>query len=160
MLNQPGNNMDIQIEKLGRNDINKFTELIMVFEDVFEMKNFKMPEKNYLQQVLRKDDFFVFVALLNNVVVGGLTAYIMHQYYAESPLVYVYDLAVKTEFQRQGIGKKLMESNNRYCKEIGVEAVMIQADEADDYAVKFYHSTGATAERVIHFEYIINEKII
>ena len=56
--------MDITIEKLNHNDINKFIELIRVFEDVFEMKNFEMPSEIHLQQLLQKDDFFVFVALL------------------------------------------------------------------------------------------------
>ncbi|MBA3649706.1 MAG: GNAT family N-acetyltransferase [Chitinophagales bacterium] len=145
--------MDIEIEKLNDNDINKFIELIRIFEDVFKMKNLNLPDETYLQQLLEKDDFFVFVALLDNKVVGGLTSYIMHQYYSKAPLVYIFDLAVKTEFQRQGIGKMLIKANNHYCKTIGTEAVMVQADEADDYAIKFYHSTGATAEKVIHFEY-------
>ncbi|HYV91822.1 MAG TPA: GNAT family N-acetyltransferase [Chitinophagales bacterium] len=150
--------MDIKIEKLNRNDIEKFIELIRVFEDVFKMKNFKIPDETYLLQLLAKDSFFVFVALLNNKVIGGLTSYIMQQYYSKSPLVYIYDLAVKTEFQRKGIGKMLITGNNNYCKDIGVEAVMVEADEVDDYAIKFYHSTGATAEKVIHFDYLLNDK--
>jgi len=82
----------------------------------------------------------------------------MQQYYSKSPLVYIFDLAVKTEFQRQGIGKMLITGNNSYCKDIGAEAVMVQADEVDDYAIKFYHSTGAKAEKIIHFEYLLNGK--
>ncbi len=98
------------------------------------------------------------MALLDNKVVGGLTSYTMHQYYSKSPLVYIFDLAVKTQFQWQGIGKMLIAGNNAYCKDIGVEAVMVQADEVDDYAIKFYHSTGATAQKVVHFDYLLNEK--
>ena len=95
--------MSIEIKKLGKQDIDKFIELIRVFEDVFEMKNFKMPDKNYLQQLLEKNSFFVFVALSDDKVIAGLTSYTLQQYYSTSPLVYLYDLAVKTEFQRQGI---------------------------------------------------------
>jgi aminoglycoside 3-N-acetyltransferase I len=147
--------MNIKIEKLSLNDISKFKELIRLFEYVFEMKNFKIPDDIYLEQLLKKDDFFVFVAVLDNKVVGGLTSYIMQQYYSKSPFVYLYDLAVKTEFQRQGIGKKLIEANNNYCKDIGAEVVMVQADEADDYAIDFYRSTGATGQKVIHFDYVL-----
>ncbi len=152
------NKTNIKVEKLDPDDINKFMELIRLFEDVFEMKNFKMPDEIYLQQLLKKDDFFVFIALLDDKVVGGLTSYIMHQYYSKAPLVYIFDLAVKAEFQRQGIGKMLIAENNRYCKTIGVEAVMVQADVVDDYAIEFYHSTGAKAEKVIHFDYLLNDK--
>src|SRR6185295_15137544 len=106
--------MDIKVEKLNHSDIHKFTELIRVFEDVFEMKNFKMPGEIYLQRLLEREDFFVFVALVKDKVVGGLTSYIMQQYYSKSPLVYIFDLAVKTELQRQGIGKMLIAGNNSY----------------------------------------------
>ena len=50
----------------------------------------------------------------------------------------------------------LIAGNISYCRTIGVEAVMVQADEADDYAINFYHSTGGTAEKVIHFDYVLN----
>lgn len=150
--------MKVIIEKLIYRDVDKFTELIRVFEDVFEMKNFNMPGENYLRQLLHKEDFFVFVAMLDNKVAGGLTSYIMHQYYSESPLVYIFDLAVKRELQYRGIGKMLIAANNSYSREIGAEAVMVQADVADDYAIKFYRSTGAKGENVIHFDYMLNDK--
>lgn len=145
--------MNVQIKKLGTQDLPAFTALIRVFEDVFEMGNFQMPDEHYLQQLLEKDSFFVFVALSEDKVVGGLTAYILPQYYSKSPLVYIYDLAVRTEFQRQGVGKQLMSGINNYCKEIGIEEVFVQAEEEDVHAVEFYHSTGARAEKVVHFYY-------
>lgn len=148
--------MDINIRRLDHHDIDTFISLIRLFEDVFEMKNFKMPDESYLRQLLDRDDFFAFVAMAGNKVAGGLTSYIMHQYYAAAPLVYIFDLAVKTELQRQGIGSMLIAANNSYSKTIGAEAVMVQADKADDYAIEFYHSTGAAAEEVIHFEYVLN----
>ena len=148
--------MSIEIKKLGNHEIDKFKELIRLFEDVFEMKNFKMPDENYLQKLLEEDSFFVFVAMIQDQVVGGLTSYTLQQYYSKSPLVYIYDLAVKTEFQRQGIGKMLISGLTNYCREIGIEEVFVQADEVDDFAIKFYHSTGATAEKVVHFYYSLN----
>jgi aminoglycoside 3-N-acetyltransferase I len=149
--NKPISN--IQIRKLSHKDLGQFIDLIRVFEDVFEMENLAMPDKEYLQHLLESDDFFVFVALLENQIVGGLTSYTLHQYYSKSPLVYIYDLAVKTEYQRRGIGKLLISGILSYCKEIGVEEVFVQADLEDGYAVDFYHSTGGTAEQVVHFNY-------
>ncbi|WP_040911012.1 GNAT family N-acetyltransferase [Leptospira broomii] len=150
----------IRAEKLTYQDIDKFIELIRVFEIVFEMKNFKLPTKNYLQDLLKNESFFVFVALFEEKVVGGLTTYTLNQYYSQLPLVYIYDLAVLTEFQRQGIGKLLIAKTTEYCKEIGIEEVFVQADLEDDYAIDFYRSTGATAENVIHFYYPLNKDIL
>ena len=148
--------MDIQIKKLESKDIETFVELIHLFEDVFEMQNFVAPEKPYLQKLLKKDSFFVFVAFLDQNLVGGLTAYTLEQYYSTKPLVYIYDLAVKSEFQRQGFGKRLIESITAYCEEAGVEEVFVQADEEDDYALDFYCATGGLPEKVVHFSYPLN----
>jgi aminoglycoside 3-N-acetyltransferase I len=145
--------MHVEIKKLGPQDLSAFQELIRLFEDVFEMKNFQLPPAHHLQTLLAKDSFLVFVALLNNQVVGGLTAYTLTQYYSEKPLAYIYDLAVQTDLQRQGIGKMLISSITNYCRQMGMEEVFVQADAVDDYAVKFYESTGATPEKVFHFYY-------
>lgn len=146
--------MNVVIKELGAQDFPHFTALIRVFEDVFKMENFQMPDENYLQELLAKDSFFVFVALVEEKVVGGLTAYTLPQYYSQSPLVYIYDLAVQTQWQRQGIGKQLISGIIHYCKEIGAEEVFVQAEEEDVHAVEFYHSTGARAEKVVHFYYL------
>ena len=149
--------MSVQIKKLEPLDLPQFKDLIRLFEDVFEMVNFKLPDDTHLQALLNNKDFYVFVALQQDKVVGGLTAYQLQQYYSKLPLVYVYDLAVKTKYQRQGIGKMLMAGITEYCKNIGVEEVFVQADEVDDYALKFYAATGAMPEKVVHFYYPLNQ---
>ena len=86
-------------------------------------------------------------------MIGGLTAYTLQQYYSTSPLVYLYDLAVASEFQRQGIGKALISSLLNYCKSMGIEEVFVQADETDSHAIDFYHSTGGIGEKCVNFSY-------
>jgi aminoglycoside 3-N-acetyltransferase I len=148
--------MTPKIQKLSHQNLNQFVALIRVFEAVFEMEDFQMPDEKNLQQLLARDSFHVFVALIDNQVVGGLTAYTLEQYYSQRPLVYIYDLAVQTRYQRQGIGKRLMASINQYCRETGMEEVFVQADEVDTHAIEFYRSTGGIAEKVVHFYYPLN----
>jgi len=147
----------IVCKQLESTELKYFIELIRLFETVFEMKNFKMPGENHLRNLLEKDRFFVFVALSDDEVVGGLTAYTLDQYYSTKPLVYIYDLAVKTELQRRGIGKMLIASITSHCKEMGMEEVFVQADVVDTYALDFYRSTGAIAEEVVHFYYPLDK---
>ena len=148
--------IEISVAKLGEHDFEKFVEVIRLFEDVFEMKNFAIPPSEHLRALLGKKDFFVFVASLENKVVGGLTAYVLEQYYTVKPLAYIYDLAVDTQYQRQGIGRKLIAAINAYCRERGFEEVFVQADKVDDYAIDFYRSTKPTEEeQVVHFYYTL-----
>jgi ribosomal protein S18 acetylase RimI-like enzyme len=147
--------MNLTLRKLTTYDLPFFIELIRVFEDVFEMKDFRMPPEAHLEKLLAKEDFYVFVALQDEKVIGGLTAYRMDQYYSVSPLVYIYDLAVKREFQRKGVGKLLIEENKKYCHGIGAEAIMVEADDEDEYAIDFYRKTGGEGIKVVHFDYYL-----
>ena len=148
----------MEVKKLSAQDITQFIELIKVFEIVFEMENFQMPPQTHLEKLLAKPDFMVFVATQDNVVIGGLTIYTLEQYYMTKPLAYIYDLAVKTSLQRQGIGQLLIKAANTHCKALGYEEVFVQADKVDDYALDFYRKTQPTEEEdVSHFYYTLSK---
>ena len=133
--------------------------LISVFETVFEMEPFKRPEENYLHKLLSKENFIAVVAFSEDKVIGGLTVYVLDQYYSKKPLAYIYDLAILSEFQRQGIGKKLIAFTNDYCKQNGFAEAYVQADKPDDYAIEFYRLTNPSLEaEVIHFAYNLEEE--
>ena len=92
--------METEIKRLTSQDIDDFIELIKVFEEVFEIKNFAMPAKEYLQRTLINQNFLASVAKRDGKVIGGFTAYDLDSYYLEKPLAYIYDLAVLSAFQR------------------------------------------------------------
>ncbi len=146
--------METEIKILSHKDITDFSELIDVFEEVFEMKNFMKPDNDYLEKVLTNPNFLVLIAKAGDKVLGGLTVYILDQYYSQNPLAYIYDLAVLKNFQRKGIGKALIRHVTDYCKKNGFDEVFVQADRIDAYALEFYRLTKPTNEEdVIHFYY-------
>lgn len=147
--------MNIQIVKLQQADIDKFTELIHVFEHVFEMEDFILPELIHLQYVLNKPDFIAIVAMDGAAVVGGLTAYTVEQYYSHKPLAFIYDIAIKPEYQRKGIGKKLITAVADHCKQNAIEQMFVLAEQDDTQALEFYRSTKASESKVINFDYYL-----
>jgi aminoglycoside 3-N-acetyltransferase I len=148
--------MKIDIQILNNNKLNELTELIAVFRNVFEMET-ALPDNAYLQNLLHQDNFFAVTAKCDDKIIGGLTVYVLHQYYSVKPLAYIYDLAVLAEHQRKGIGKKLITFVNEYCEQQGFEEVFVQANLEDEYALDFYRSTKPTnEEQVIHFYYKLN----
>ena len=90
-------------------------------------------------------------------VTGGLTAYILPKYYSDSSEVLLYDLAVKPENQRMGIGKKLIQTLKEYCSSKGIQEFFVMAHEEDGHAIEFYRSTGGTGENVVNFLYETGE---
>ncbi|QEL04311.1 GNAT family N-acetyltransferase [Olivibacter sp. LS-1] len=148
---------DLHIKKLSVNDLSCFENLIIMFEEVFEMKKFSMPTSEYLGELLGKENFHVFVALKEDSVIGGLTAYTLNQYYSQKPLAYIFDLAVASLWQRQGIGNALIMHTRSYFQQNGYSEVFVQADKIDDYAVDFYRKTKPTEEEdVLHFYYTLD----
>src|SRR6187551_2454177 len=102
-------NENIEIRRLGKQDINVFQELLQLFHDVFEMEETITSDASYLATLLEKEEFIVYVALSGNEVVGGLTAYELPMYYSKGSEAFIYDIAVSEKFQRKGVGKKLID---------------------------------------------------
>ncbi|WP_338762970.1 GNAT family N-acetyltransferase [Bernardetia sp. ABR2-2B] len=150
--------MNITYQKLTNQDLPLLKELIKIFEEVFEMENFVLPNDKYLQSLLENESMIFFVAALENEegevkVLGGLRAYILPSVYYASSEIYLYDLGVTPTFQRQGIGTKLMEKLKGYSKGLGYKELFVQADLEDKHAQDFYKKTGGQAADVIHFSY-------
>jgi aminoglycoside 3-N-acetyltransferase I len=148
----------MEIKVLRQDEREMFVSLIELFNEVFEMKNFVRPGDGHLSKLLARDDFFAVVAILEGRVVGGLTVYILEQYYSTKPLAYIFDLAVLTTHQRRGIGAALIRFTNSFCKDHGFAEVFVQADKVDGYALEFYRSTGPSVEEdVSHFYYTLDD---
>ena len=144
---------NIEIKKLTHLDTDRLKQLLYLFEDVFEWPSFTMPSNKHLQRMLESPQHLVFTALLQGRIIGGLTAYVLEEFETENSLVYIYDLAVKTEYQRQGIGQQLIKGINVYCRQQGFAEVFVQSEEKDNYAVDFYRKTMDEEMKVIQFTY-------
>lgn len=143
----------IEIKRLNESDLRFFKSLIDLFNSVFEEDRSNIGNDPNLSGLLDDPHFIVMAALAEQEVIGGLTAYELPMYYADHSEVFVYDLAVKTEHQRMGIGKELIRSLKAECSRKGVREFFVLAHEEDEHAIEFYRSTGGKSERVVNFLY-------
>jgi aminoglycoside 3-N-acetyltransferase I len=141
------------LEAQNQNSINEFAQLLEIFAQEFEIEDFTQPNEEYLGQSLENKKFLVFTASIDGRIAGGLTGYILNSYYTSSLQIYIYDLAVKKAFQRQGIGKQLIEAVKEYAKENNISELFVQADVEDTHALAFYKATGGEEAEVRHFTY-------
>ena len=147
--------MHIEIKKLN-DDIAALKQLISLYAEVFETPVFTMPDDPYLKGLLQNPVQFFVIALKDKTIAGGLTAYILPSVYRPSPDIYLYDIAVKKNLQRSGIGTLLMHRLFEEGKKLDVPEVFVQADNVDRHALNFYKKLGGHAETgVTHFSYII-----
>ena len=147
-----------EIKQLTNKDLAKFTSLINLFNTVFEEEHPSTGSTANSLKLLNNKSFIALVALTGDEVVGGLTAYELPKYYSDTSEIFIYDLAVKPEYQRQGIGKGLLQSLKEYCIRHEIKEFFVMAHEEDEHAIEFYHATGGKAEKVINFLYEANEE--
>jgi aminoglycoside 3-N-acetyltransferase I len=141
-----------EIKQLTKEHLATFNSLIDLFNAVFEEEPNIGSETNLLR-LLNNKGFIAIAALAENEVVGGLTAYELPMYYSDSSEIFLYDLAVKPEYQRMGIGKKLIQSLKEYCVNNGIKDFFVMAHVEDEHAIEFYHATGGKSEKVVNFIY-------
>ncbi len=149
--------MSIEIKHLTKEDLLEFTSLIDLFNTVFEEES-KMGSKASLLNLLNSKAFITLVALAENKVVGGLTAYKLPMYYSNRFEIFLYDLAVNPKYQRMGVGKELLQRLKEYCVSHGIKEFFVMAHEEDEHAIEFYHATGGKAEKVVNFLYEAGEE--
>jgi aminoglycoside 3-N-acetyltransferase I len=146
-----------EIKQLTKEDLSAFNSLIDMFNLVFEEEP-KIRTEAHLLKLLGRNDFIAIAAISENEVVGGLTAYELPMVYSDYSEIFLYDLAVKAEYQRMGIGKKLLQSLKEYCIKNEIIEFFVLAHEEDEHAIEFYRATGGKSEKVINFLYETSEE--
>ena len=112
----------LEVRKLAPVDVSAFNLLIHLFNEVFEEDEPAISSETNLFKLLSNTHFVALAAFYENEIVGGLTAYELPMYYLENSEMFLYDLAVKPDYQRMGIGKRLLHRLNEYCLEKGMLA--------------------------------------
>jgi len=147
------NNEKLEVRKLGQEDLAVFTLLVHLFNEVFEEDEPAVSSETSLSRILKHNSFVAMAAFYEGEIVGGLTAYELPMYYSENSELFIYDLAVKPEYQRMGVGKRLINKLKEYCVENGIVEFFVLAHEEDEHAIEFYRSTGGKSEDVVNFLY-------
>ena len=143
----------IEYKKLQSGDDSKFTELVLLFNKEFESPNLNDVNSENIAKLLNNPNFACFSAQVDNKIVGGLTAYELEMYDREGSSMYLYDLAVTREFQRNGIGSRLVNVLIDYCKSKDIKELFVQADEVDQHAIEFYKKIGGEQSKTFQFSF-------
>jgi len=148
------NDKTFEIVRLGEADTRIAQQLFQLFGDVFGQGDKFAPHQGHLRNLLKNPSFVCFAALHKDEPVGGLTAYSLQMYNSDSAELFIYDIAVRPEFQRMGVGKRLVSAAQAYCTQNGIKQMFVDANEADTHALDFYRSLGGRAEKVVQFTFL------
>lgn len=108
---------------------------------------------DYIDALLTRDSFWVFTAFNGSDVVGGLTAHTLPMTRSPSSEVFIYDVAVRPDHQRRGIGSRLVSELRQAANAAGIEEVFVPADDEDEDARSFYAAQAGEPSAVAMFTF-------
>lgn len=140
------------VRRLGTGDREVARRLFAVMAEVFEEPGAR-PGDGYLDALLGRASFWAIAALVGDEVVGGLTAHTLPMTRAESAELFIYDVAVRADHQRQGIGRQLVTTLRALATDAGIADVFVPAETADAHALDFYRALGGAPTPVTMFTF-------
>jgi aminoglycoside 3-N-acetyltransferase I len=144
---------ELKIKRLSVQDIAIAQQLFLLLQVVFKVEKPTAANESYINRLLENTGFICLTVTYKNEVIGGLTAYELPMYDADRAELFIYDIAVKHNFQRMGLGKKLLTAIMVHCKAKGIKEIFVDAAEADKYALDFYRSVNGKEEKLIQFTF-------
>lgn len=110
----------------------------------------------YVAALLARTDFWAMAALDGHDghdVLGGLTAHALPMTRSAEAELFLYDLVVRADRRRQGIGRALVEETLSKARALGLRVAFVPADDEDEHAIAFYRAIGGRPSRVTFFTF-------
>lgn len=145
--------MSFTIKKLSPNDIGSAKELFLFFQIDDGVENPGSASDKYLKKFLSRDDFHVIVAVEDEKVIGGLTAYELVKYKREETEMFLYEIAVDKSHRRKVIASGLIECLREICISKGITEMFVATEMNNTPAKKLYESTGGEFEATAIYTY-------
>lgn len=139
---------NIAIKTLHTND--ELRQLISVFSLAFEA-HYNVDDTSLIGMSENKQ-MVLLGTFVEDKIVGGLVVFEMTPIHGAKEL-YIYDIAIHPEHQKQGIGTKLIAHLKEEAKSRGVKTIFVKAESEDIGAVAFYRAIGGEEMAVNHFNF-------
>ena len=144
--------MEITTKRLGPGDGNEARKLFALMASVFQEPAETLTDQ-HLDRILAEKGFWAVAAWVDGELAGGLTAHTLPMTRSETPEVFVYDLAVRDEMRRKGVGRSLVTALREEAGALGIPVVFVLAENDDIGAVRFYGAVGGRGTAVTCFTF-------
>jgi aminoglycoside 3-N-acetyltransferase I len=142
----------IRVSRLKRAEHDPARTLFAAMAEIFEQPYVPLSDA-YVDRLLAREDFWALAASVDDRIVGGLTAHTLPMTRSLAREIFIYDIAVLKDHQRQGIGRLLVTELRQRAAAEGIDILFVSADNADAHALDFYRALGGTASSVTFFTF-------
>lgn len=143
---------ELRTQRLTTDDRDLARRLFAMMTEVFEEPGAALSNA-YLDALLARPEFWAMAALSGDDVVGGVTAHALPMTRAETTELFIYDVAVRADHQRRGVGRQLLTQLRQAASAAGINDAFVPADNEDTHALDFYRALGGLAAPVTIFTF-------
>jgi aminoglycoside 3-N-acetyltransferase I len=118
--------------------------------DVFE-KPFDPLSDAYIEKLLARVDFWWVAAFVGDELAGGITAHTLPMTHGEAAELFIYDVAIRKQYQRMGVGRQLFSATRQLAAAGGIHLAFVAAENMDTHALDFYRAVGGKGSPVTLF---------
>ncbi|MEE9117780.1 MAG: GNAT family acetyltransferase [Calditrichia bacterium] len=101
------------------------------------------PQRDIERKQTVQAEFFLIGLIHKKIIATTMVGYEGHR-------GWVNYLAVKPKFQRQGIGKRMMENAEQRLLKLGCPKIQVQIRNTNDGVIKFYRKQGYIKDEVVN----------
>jgi aminoglycoside 3-N-acetyltransferase I len=143
----------MRAKRLTSGDRELARRLFVLMAEVFAEDHEPLGD-GYVDRLLRREDFWAIAAFTDDDdLIGGITAHTLPMTRAEASEIFIYDIAVRGDHQRKGVGRLLLTLLRREAAGIGIQDVFVPADDDDVHALDFYRALGGVPSPVTFFTF-------
>jgi len=97
-------------------------------------------------ELLADDATFYLVAFERGEPIAELLAYELIRRHGDGRMMFVYEIGVREEYRRLGVGRALFDLLRELCRVRGIRRAFVITNESNEAAMAFYASLGATRD--------------
>ena len=139
-------------------DSEKIGEVFDLYRQFYKKDPDKIISIEYIKQRLTNKESTIFFVEEDNVCIGIVQLYITFDSLELSKKIILYDLFVRSEYRKKGIGAMLMDASKDFAENNGITGIELSTAISNGTAQRLYESLGYERDNEFYNYYLSTKK--
>tara|TARA_B100000427_G_scaffold55376_1_gene42990 strand:- start:2237 stop:2695 length:459 start_codon:yes stop_codon:yes gene_type:complete len=139
-------------------DSEKIGEVFDLYRQFYKKNPDKIISIEYIKQRLTNKESTIFFVEEDNVCIGIVQLYVTFDSLELSKKIILYDLFVRPEYRKKGIGAMLMDASKDFAENNGISGIELSTAISNGTAQRLYESLGYERDNEFYNYYLSIKK--
>ena len=139
-------------------DSEKIGEVFDLYRQFYKKNPDKIISIEYIKQRLTNKESTIFFIEEDNVCIGIVQLYVTFDSLELSKKIILYDLFVRSEYRKKGIGAMLMDASKDFAENNGITGIELSTAISNGTAQRLYESLGYERDNEFYNYYLSIKK--